>query len=801
MLSNILLAALAQNPADAVRLESWIHDGLSAAPAAWQLDDPDAATRLAFDLALLVPERTSGLAVPAAARTAAAQRTLTAWLGGESHAQRDAVAARLQGMSGAEGARRLAAALAKPAEGGPSADQIAALLKSIPLAESASALLAAVLDEEVHPGVRGDLAATLLLAHGRPALAAIAPVLVPASDERLLRQIFAAWRPIATPEDIPLLERIAREGYGASVQFALQLWSRLEFDPARRLTALEFAMAAPGGYANLALDALASNGPEPLLAERLRFFLRTGTSGQRSLALRALGRLDSHQAVLDLYRELEKTPTTASSGWWMPVLAQSPLPEARAAAARWLTEGGFSSGSLALVIVRSLSDTPEIRPLLGVLLEQPEVPSGVRTPLALAHAQESPAARAYLRSLARHGSGHEQMLSVQALGGIAEPEDLAWFAELAHGSEFEPAVRGLALEQLLRNRTGADVVAEFLSGPLEWELAEALVRNAIEYGPAELREAALTCALDPQRWATEEERSALRTVAWQALGTHGHREGLPALVRGTIRELERLEPEGRPAEEDWRDILERVHAWSELESLASAARILTLPISARPASPELRDWDPLLTSPEVLWSAAALWSGADPEQAVLWLDALEAMDLTEANRVRVLALRAARARQPLDARRSLRDLLADPRLLREYPLLLAQAFAPPGAGWTLFHDRLREREILADARCQPAELALLRLAMLMDGWTEPEVLLTAARTAAELPQGGSLALRLTQRGRSLHPLHPDLAMFQAELLTGAGAAAAAHEVWREVLRLVPPGFAQHELAATRLGQR
>lgn len=797
MLIAAITLAWAQDP-QAAELEAWIHDGLPAPPAAWELDTPDPARRLAFDLALLAPARTCGFEVPEAARAAAAARVLEAWLDGRPEAQRNAVPARLRGLLAPADARRLLRALRIAPAGGPSLDQIAALLKSQPAAIALDLIVEAALDEEIHPGVRGDLAEHAILALGRPAIERLRPALAPASDERFLRQAIAAWRNVVQAEDIPLLEAIAREGYGSPTQYALQLWARLERDPARRRALFELAVQAPSGYANLALDALASGGPDEQIAGRLRELLRAGTTNQRALALRSLAGFSSQAALLEAYLDIEKSTSLAAAAAWMPVLAQSPLPAARATAAEWLARGGFASGSTALVVVRALADSPEVVQLLGGLLANAEVPKTVRSSLALAHAGESLEALAYLRDIARYGEGVDQMQAVQFLGVAAQPEDLDWLGTLARGSEFNPAVRALAFEKLLQNQAADDLAAEWLAAPpAEWELAEGLVRSCIEHGTPAQRDAALDLVRAGAGFADSQERSALRSAAWQALANRGDPRDLPALTAAFTTALEGLAEEGRPAEENWRDLYERVHAWSELESIAAAAQTLGAGGAENAAAAGTRAWNPTLTAPEALWSAAALWSAVDPDQAVLWLDELEAQDLTEANRVRVLALRAARARFPFDARRSLRALLAEPALLREYPLLLAQAFAPEGAGWTLFHDQIAEREILADAHCQPPEEARERLARLLDGWTEAGVLLEAARDAATDAGDPALALRLARRGRELHPLDAELGLLFAGLLEQSGDLDGARAAWAAVERLVPPGFPQRDLAAAR----
>ncbi len=790
-----LLLAQAQEPLRDALEELALDGRVASAPAGLEQarDYP-----LAAALARLAPPWTSGRRVPEEERRAAAAFVLDAWLRGEPAAQTGVVPARLRAQLDADAVRRLAAALRQPTEGGPSADQIAALLKSASPGIAAPALLAAALDPDVHPGVRGDLAETLVLLQGRPGLRALLPALTPDADERLLRQVFAAWRQIAAPEDIPLLERIAREGYGSPTQYALQLWGRMERDPRRRMQIFELAIESPSGYAHLALDALAEGGTDAAIAGRLRDLLRVGSSSQRGIALRALPHFDSQEAVLAAFRGLGTPLSVSAAAWWMPVLAQSPLSEARAEAARWLATGGFGAGSVALTVVRALSDSPEVLPLIGGLLARPDVPSTISLPLAIAQAADSPDAIAYLRGVARSGSGLEQMQALQRLGGLAAAEDIDWFETMCFGSEFAPSARAVAFTQLMRNRAGERVIAAWLAQPpQDWELAEALVRDVLEYGDPAQRAAALAFARGGGGFAAEDERLALRATAWHALGQRGEPAGLEELAADFRELLEADADQGRPAEQDWRDLYERLHAWPGLESISAAARLLAPATAEAPLSAALAQWDPLSTSPELLWAAAALWSGVDAPQALLWLDALDAMDLSEANRVRVRALRAARARAPLPERQALRALLEEPRLLRAYPLLLAQAFAPEGAGWTLFHDRLAEREILADARCQPDAAAADRLAELLDGWCEPDVLLSAGRLAAELQGGATLALRLARRGGELHPLHPDLGILLAELLEKGGDVAAAREAWAAVERMVPPGFPQHETAAAR----
>jgi hypothetical protein len=794
----LILALFALAQADAAeRAEAWIHDGLASPPESVDRAALPPELQLAYDLALLAPRRTSGIEVPAEMRRAAGLRALEAWITGAPGADADAVPARLTGVLGGAGAARLAEALIGD-DATPGEDALAALLKSVPLASAAGALLDVALDREVHPSVRGDLAVHLLITQGRPALAALSPVLTPDEDDRFLRQVFTAWRTLATEEDLPLLARLAREARGAGAQYALQLWARLERDPERRLEIYELALAAPGGYASLGLEALAEGGAHPGIAARLRGLLRAGTSSQRSLALRALARFDTHEAVLRAYRELDAPLSVAASGWWMPVLAQSPLPEAQQAAADWLAAGGIGSGATAQTVTRALAGSDAVLPMLGALLGAPNVPMREKLPLAMSNAARSADAMDFLRELARTGSGLDQQHAVRQLGAVAAPQDLAWLEVLARGHDAEPAVRALAFEMLVLHDVGAALLDDALAAPPpEWEALEALVRLAVARGSVEQRDRALALLRD-DRVGDAETVGSLRNVAWTALADRGDPAGFELLAVDWIALLERLEADGRDGDEDWRDLYERLHAWPELEGLTRAARTLAPVIVARPTAPALAAWDPYRTTPEVLWAASALWSSVDAEQTVAWLDALDALPLTDANRIRVRGLRAARAAQPAVELESLRQLRSDPEALRRHPLYLAQAFTPEGARWTLFHDRLAEREVFSNARIQPPAEALARLQDLLDGYVEAEVLHHAARFARAETGGAAVALALAERGLALHPLQPDLAVVRAELLEGASRLPEARDAWDRVRRLTPPGHLQHEMARARL---
>lgn len=793
----LTLLVCAQAPA-AEQAHAWIQDGLRSAPDAVDRSSLSPELQLAYDLALLVPARTSGIEIPAAMREAAAQRALEAWLTGAPGSQSDEVAARLTGVLGAAGAARLAEAL-RGDEAVPGEDALAVQLKALPLAISADAILSVALDRAVHPSVRGDLAVHLMLAHGRSALDALDPVLQPDEDDRFLRLVFTAWRSMSAPVDALRLERIARESRGAGSQYAIQIWARLERDPARRLELLDLVLAGPGGYAALGLDALADGGPHPGIADRLRGLLRAGTASQRGMALRALARFDSHEAVLEAYRALDGPLTVAATSWWMPVLAQSPLPEAQQAAADWLAAGGIGTGATAQTVTRALAESDVVLPLLGSLLHSPSVPLREKVPLAMTNAARNAEALEFLRELARTGEGLDQQHAVRALGAAGAAQDLAWLEVLARGSDVDVEVRAVAFEALIVSGVGEELMNEWLESiPGQWELREAVVRVAISRGNEEQKSAALAMVRGASPTGDSESDSALRGTAWTALSDRGDPRGFAILAEEWAHLLERLEAEGLDADQDWRDLYERLHAWPELEGIARAGRVLTAPMSARPASAWLANWDPYLTSPEVLWVACALWSSVDEQQTVAWLDALDALPLGDANRIRVRALRAARALQPAVERTSLQQLRGDPVSLRRHPLYLAQAFAPEGARWTLFHDRLAEREVLADARMQPPELARRRLLTLLEGYVEAEVLLRAARFARNEPQGAATALALTTRGMELHPLVPDLALLHAELLSETARGTERRQAWELVMRVAPPGYVQHEIARERL---
>jgi hypothetical protein len=753
----------------------------------------------AWDLALLAPARTCGFAADPALREQAAARALATWLAGGYASCGEEASARLSGVLGAEAVAQLGAAL-RGDEAVPGEDAIAALLKSQPFALAAAPLLAAALDERVHPSVRGDLAVHLLLAQGRPALHALAPALHPAQDDRFLRQAFTAWKPIAAAEDVALLERLAREAGGSGAQYALQLWARLEREPARRAEIYELAIAAPGGYSAMALEALAEGGPDEEIAARLRSLLRAGTATQRGTALRALARFGSHEAVLAEYRALGAPLSVAAASWWMPVLAQSPLPAAQQAAADWLAAGGIGSGATAQTVVRALSEKEAVLPLLGALLGAPDVPMREKLPLAMVNAERSEDALEYLRREARTGEGLSQAQAVRRIGACGTAQDLAWLETLARSPEVGEEVRAVAYEALVLRGAAGALTEEWLRAlPSSWERREAVLRLAIARGDEAQRERALALAHAGAPEDDAETRGALRGVAWSAIAERGDPALFERLAADWIELLERLEAEGRAGEDDWRDLFERLHAWTDLESCARAAQVLAPGVPERPASAALRAWDPYRTAPEALWAACALWSGVDARQTAEWLDALDALPLTEANRIRVRALAAARAPDPVVERARLRLLLGDPQALRRHPIYLAQAFTPEGARWTLFHDRLAEREVLADARMQPPAQGLRLLTALESGYVEGDLLARAAAFAAGEPGGKEIALRLAERGASLHPLHPESARLRAELLEDLGRTREAREAWTLLTRLQPPGYALHERARERLG--
>ena len=782
-------------PPDDERL-GWVHDGV---PASVRLaPDADASRRLARDLGLLAPSRVSGRRVPEAEVRAAVARVLDVWLGGDGDARSTLTSVRLRGLLGPDEVERLAAAL-RDGDGERLAGHVASLLRSAPYSARRDVAEALALDPRVEPSLRGALAQELILVEGRPALRRLAPLLAPDAPEPILRQVFTAWRGVLDAADVALLEPLVHEGAPRMAAYALQLWAGVERDPARRQEVLRLAMEWPDpALAAVALDALARGGPDPGLADELRRWVHLGDADQRALAMRSLAQFGGPEALLEEYRAARADGVgLAARAAWMPTLALSPLAEAQEEAARWLADGGWSLGVEALPVVRALARSPAVDPILPALFENPDLPERVLLPLALGRAADSSAARDHLRRLLRRPAGLEATQAVIRLGALGDPRDQALLAEVAESPEAAPAVRAEAVRALLRAGAGDGLVERMLAEPPRpYGVAEALVGALVEFGRGERRELGLRAAASGLERSDPRERLGLRIAAWQALARSGDPEEAPRLGAAFARLLE--DAAGRPADEDWRDLVSIGGEHPEAAAVVGALRELARLHPELDASIGLRGWSPDEVAPEVLYWAAGAWARLDPDLAVAWLDRLDGLELTEANQFRVRALRAARARSAADRVRSLRALLEDLVALRARTFALRAAFAPEGAGWNLPHDRLADRLVLAEAELAADEEVADVLASLLEGWAEPETL-TAALDLARERGAVELAVRLADRAVDLHPLDPEVRAAAARVAEAAGDLERARRSWTVVLRLLPPGFPLRDEAEAWLG--
>lgn len=780
----LLLCALQTAPAE---LEAWVRHGFPPGEVPARVED-DAAAAAAWDLAQLVPERVSGRAVTAEDYRAAAARAL-ATVGELPEPLRALGYARLRGTLIAADLEQVAEQL----QGGDPTQRPAldALLMTAAIEDAEAPLLALALDEQQPAGARGVYAEHLMLARGRPALEALRPAIRPDAAPQFLRRVLAGWRSIVAPEDLPWLEKLAREGKDYPAQFALQLWAMNERDPERRLSAFRLALGSAPSYRQVAWDALARGGPHEGIAEELLNLLDTGDADNRNLARRLLPLYAGPEALWEAYRERVGEAPPQVQAPWMATLAASPLPEARAEAARWLAEHGRTSGSAANAVARRLADDPEIDPFLPALLTQSELPDRVLFPLALRRAETSEAARDVLRERIVYEDGLTQQQAIRHLAPYASEADLQLIEDVARGEEYSAASRAEALVALASQGRAEGLLAEWMEAPPRgYEVAEAFVRATVEFGSEERFHTLTEMLARGLGFPDADEQRGVRIAAWQAAGRRADALALEFLAGELQRTLIAV-----PAEEGtWPSLYDLSRRHFELATALDA--LLQCALGVGPAAVDARlEQIPLQEVAPVARFLAAYRMGRKlPGASLAWFRSVDREALSEGDRLRFLAGWAWSLDPAPGTGEAYAALLAEAPLYARYPRPLAEAFLPQGAGWALFHDRIDEHARLLRARGLEGEELLAELLPLAQGRVSGAVLGAGAELLATDPSLGARGLDAAQglcaRRVALSPLSPDAHAQYGAILEAAGALEEAREAWGVVLRTVPEGTEQ-----------
>lgn len=709
----------------------------------------------------------------------------------------DIAFARLRGYLGAAEATRIAAMLEDPAV--PRRGELLELLLQVPFEASREVLLAYALDESRPAQERGRLAEFLLLIDGPDAFRDLAPSFHPEAQPPYLRRFFAGWRESIGPSDLATLENfvLASPSESAVGQYALQLWARHETDPEARRRIYLHARDASTSYRSAAVEALGRRGPDPQIAAMLLEELNGASPELRRLARRMLPSFDSPEALLEAYREKAKGQSVNLRGRWMGEIAALPLPEAKREAMVWLVDGGWSKGSLTNQVVTLLGRSKEVDPLLPTLLNHGEIPERVLLPLALARAQYSEDAHAYLLDLFPHASSVLQIQILRAIALRGSDKDLRFVREVFESNAYAAAARAAAAEILVLVPAAEEYVRNRFDRPLSgnYELDAAWLRSLAAHPRLEWRDEAVAAATIAGGYEDVDERRGLRMEVWSALG----RTGKPAHVEILAARLWHLlrEPEAQLSDEEvWETLAGLRVEFPELSVVLTA--LANCPDRRRPVALDLPEdllLEDIATDPLLI--AATILAKTYPYTAVQWLEELRERKLQLLDHLRVLAL-SAHHLPSVDAKRgALRALLEHPETLTTYRRLLLEPFQAEGSGWVMVVERLEERLLLEDVIAEIRPLADLH--HLLDGYADDPILRRAA-DYAELAGDLDLALALAKRRTDHLPLSDSAHAHYALLLGDLQRPEDAMKEWAIVERVAPDRSRLWNQARAALGR-
>lgn len=710
---------------------------------------------------------------------------LDAWEQGDFSGEAEVTAfARLRGHLGAEEARRIVGMLEDPevARRG----ELLELLLQVPFEQARPILVAFALEETRPAGERGRVAEFLLLRDGPAAFEDLKTTFRVEEQPPYLRRFFAGWRESIRPQDLPLLERFAKEAppesESAVGQYALQLWAANETDPEARRRIYLLARDASTSYRSTAMEMLGRRGKDPVIAAMLLEELDGASPDLRRLARRMLPVFAGPEALLEAYRQRAQGQSVNLRGRWMVELAALSLPEAQQEAMQWLVDGGWGSGTLANQVVILLARSAEVDSLLPALLNHGEIPERVLFPLALARAPFHRDAHAYLLEQFPFGGSVLQMKILRSIAARGQDADLRFVREVFESNAYTSAARALAAEILVRMPAAREYVEARFDQPLpeEYELAAAWVRALAASPLPAWQEEAVAAANRADGFEDGEERRGLRNEVWSAFGRHAQRTALPTLTARLWQLLR--EPEATT---------EAGVAWPTLARLGTNYPELTVVVSALnrcvdpqrsgvldlPQDLQLQDLDatPLLV-------AASMLAKAYPEEVGPWLQELQQRELSQLDHLRVLAMTAHRLTGTAVKREALRALLEDPDALQEYRYQLVEALVPEGAGWVMMAERLGERLLVEEVLA--GERPVTDLQRLLHGYAEDDVLRRAANLAEEAGRF-ELALACAKRRTDHAPLSDAAHAHYALLLGDLEREDEAREAWSVVLRVAP----------------
>jgi hypothetical protein len=763
------------------KYEAWVFDGYDGpAPAV----EEGVNAQLAWQLAHLVP-RTHQVSMleslSLADRQVAVLAVLDFWVEDLIPLTwQDAAYARLRGFIDEISAVQIAWMLQQ--EGIPRRTNLLNLLLEAPLDSVRQVLLDFVLDETNSAPDRGRVAESLILRDGRAAMEVILPVVQTESEAPFLRRLFGAWRTCVIAEDLTLLERLASHADGFVAQFALQLWAMNETDTTTRLRIYSLAQESEPSYCAAALSALAQGGKDPAITAALIGELDSAGRDMRQLAQVLIPEFSDEQTLLDAYLDRLPGMSLNRRGQWMSNIASLSLPAAKQAAMQWLTDGGWSKGNTARNVVRYLTRSAEVDPLLPTLLSIENLPKHILYPLTLARAETSADARDYLRQLLPELLPSEQGQALRALAASGDLDDLLLLRDYVSDPAKATSARVVAMRTLAEIPEAQGLLHQWRDPlPHDYEVLATLLELMLLSKNEEWQQWAMDTAFTPPAFFDEDEQRGLRGVIWRTLGERKRGDDHLKLSLALGEYLLQLQSVNRD-DEGWRVLYRFEGDYPELATLVAAyvscvrgrePQALVLP----------ENFDSSKVGADALLITAAFLTKVSPQTTSDWFEDLAERSLHEENQVRVAGLAASRLPFGPTADAALQRLLDYPDRLRNMPRAIAESFAPHGNGWALIHDRLAEQQLLSEVIQARRPVEDLRI--LLQAWVEDDILATAAEFATD-KERFDLALELELR-RAVHlPLSTvtHAAVIKAAEKAGKqGLVAAERQVF---LRLSPP---------------
>ncbi|MDP6941165.1 MAG: hypothetical protein QGH51_03965 [Planctomycetota bacterium] len=656
----------------------------------------------------------------------------------------------------------------------------------------------------LHPSANHFARARLLkkwvTAEGRNAVLQAANALLAEENHGLLKSLLMAWEKVWTPSDAHLLNEIISESTDEVAQGARLLLARHSVDFSMRAQLFLEAQKLEANRRNSITASLALQGPHSEIAARLSANLQSSNEEQREYSERFLpGFLKPEDLWKEYVLRLDSNAHPLSRARCMVTLARVPIPQARAIAGEWLVGGGWRYATHARSVSRELVQDPQVDSILPSLFSIDELPIEVGFPLAIARAEYSEFAREWLRKLSWVGEDARELQALETLAKVSEHSDLPYLLAVAQDATLGSGMRAAAISGISRHDVGREELLDWLkSSTQDFEILDAIVRELVLRGTLSDRQQIRSFIRELEEeakksGATEEQASesfSLRLGFWQSQESRpllGEQKILESELIAELLDSEDLFSEGLPEVRRLASEFPRVHFvaralgahFRKFESKLSEN--FENYITAAPVAPVLHALFALPSGSA--WKAAHALS--------------ERTGLSSSIRLRALANLCAHSFfESTEAYRdSLAGLLEETKSLRAYPWDLSAGLrSEDSISWVLPADRLNRELLVTELFGASTKKKLEMSSRLLNGFTSPSRLLSAARVLRqENIQDSALRrlskvvlLRLCHRAKDWAPTdsRPYLELGRTHLIFGE--VLQARMAFESALRLAPP---------------